>query len=206
MALIIRITSSISSLFIFLFHRHEIYNTIPFPKKEVNQAFIRLLNYMLGDNVRLEDIYFNQTIQVYNQKDILHTQDVRFLFTLLNYLILITGLVFIAYFIFFKIKKYKNINFYLFVSYKKVLFYFSLCIFFIFIFVFLDFNLFWKIFHEVLFTNDLYLLDPRESFLIRMLPLNLFNDFVLIILIFNLLAYFIIYKFYQFKIKKEIYD
>ncbi|MEG2360816.1 MAG: TIGR01906 family membrane protein [Christensenella sp.] len=41
-----------------------------------------------------------------------------------------------------------------------------------------DFNNFWVGFHHVFFTNDLWLLDPAVSRMIRMFPENLFADMV----------------------------
>ena len=37
-----------------------------------------------------------------------------------------------------------------------------------------DFNAFWTMFHHVVFTNDLWLLDPKVSTMINMFPLNFF--------------------------------
>ena len=38
------------------------------------------------------------------------------------------------------------------------------------IWAYVDFNAFWTMFHEILFTNDLWLLDPRVSIMINMFP------------------------------------
>jgi len=45
-----------------------------------------------------------------------------------------------------------------------------------------DFNHFWQTFHHVFFTNDLWLLDPATSLLIRMYPSAFFFDLVVRIL------------------------
>ncbi len=37
-----------------------------------------------------------------------------------------------------------------------------------------DFDSFWTLFHHVVFTNDLWLLDPKVSTMINMFPLNFF--------------------------------
>ena len=41
-----------------------------------------------------------------------------------------------------------------------------------------DFNKYFTLFHEIFFTNDLWLLDPRTDLLIRMLPEGFFFDMV----------------------------
>ncbi|MFO7636776.1 MAG: TIGR01906 family membrane protein [Clostridia bacterium] len=38
----------------------------------------------------------------------------------------------------------------------------------------INFTVFWDVFHRILFTNDLYLLDPRQDLLIRMMPERFF--------------------------------
>ncbi|MDD3360624.1 MAG: TIGR01906 family membrane protein [Hespellia sp.] len=40
----------------------------------------------------------------------------------------------------------------------------------------LDFNTFFTKFHEVFFTNDLWIFDPRSDYMIRMLPEGFFAD------------------------------
>lgn len=42
-----------------------------------------------------------------------------------------------------------------------------------------DFNAVFTLFHEIFFDNDLWLFDPAEDYMIRMLPEGLFFDFVL---------------------------
>lgn len=44
--------------------------------------------------------------------------------------------------------------------------------------VLIDFSSFWTAFHHLFFTNDLWLLDPATSRMINMMPLQLFYDIV----------------------------
>lgn len=46
-----------------------------------------------------------------------------------------------------------------------------------------DFNSFWNAFHTVFFTNDLWILDPASSLMIRMFPLPFWFDMVMRILV-----------------------
>lgn len=56
-----------------------------------------------------------------------------------------------------------------------------------------DFNKYFTIFHEIFFTNDLWLLDPDTDLLIRMLPEGFFMDMVIRIgVIFLLLMGFLL--------------
>ena len=49
-----------------------------------------------------------------------------------------------------------------------------------------DFTKCFTIFHEIFFTNDLWLFDPRYDYMIRMLPEGFFADMVVRILLFFL--------------------
>jgi integral membrane protein (TIGR01906 family) len=51
------------------------------------------------------------------------------------------------------------------------------------VFAMIDFLAFWHLFHQILFTNDLWLLDPRTDRLVNMVPLNFFMTLVFSILI-----------------------
>lgn len=42
-----------------------------------------------------------------------------------------------------------------------------------------DFNKYFTIFHEIFFDNDLWMFDPAEDYMIRMLPEGFFFDFVI---------------------------
>ena len=42
-----------------------------------------------------------------------------------------------------------------------------------------DFNTYFTIFHEIFFTNDLWLFDPETDYMIRMLPEGFFYDMVM---------------------------
>lgn len=47
------------------------------------------------------------------------------------------------------------------------------------VWVAVDFNAFWTSFHKLVFTNDLWLLDPNKSVLINMVPSQFFFDLVM---------------------------
>ncbi|CAM3659506.1 TIGR01906 family membrane protein [Erysipelothrix urinaevulpis] len=61
---------------------------------------------------------------------------------------------------------------------KQVLISFGLIILVIVVFALIDFNSFWIMFHELIFTNDLWLLDPNTDRLIQMVPLEFFMGLV----------------------------
>lgn len=47
------------------------------------------------------------------------------------------------------------------------------------LFALIDFDSFWRSFHEIFFTNDLWLLDPKVDIMIKMVPLQFFYDLVM---------------------------
>ncbi len=51
------------------------------------------------------------------------------------------------------------------------------------VWVLFDFSSFWTAFHHLFFTNDLWLLDPATSRMINMMPLQLFYDIVMFVVI-----------------------
>ena len=51
------------------------------------------------------------------------------------------------------------------------------------IFCAIDFDAFWTLFHQILFRNDLWLLDPTTSVMINMFPLEFFNTLVVQIVV-----------------------
>ena len=51
------------------------------------------------------------------------------------------------------------------------------------VWVLLDFSSFWTAFHHLFFTNDLWLLDPATSRMINMMPLQLFYDIVVFVVV-----------------------
>lgn len=68
-----------------------------------------------------------------------------------------------------------------------------------------DFNKYFTIFHEIFFTNDLWLLDPDTDLLIRMLPEGFFMDMVIRIgVIFLLLmAFLLVISFVMLRYNKN---
>jgi integral membrane protein (TIGR01906 family) len=50
------------------------------------------------------------------------------------------------------------------------------------VFAWFDFQSFWIFFHQLIFTNDLWLLDPRTDRLINMVPLNFFMILVFMVI------------------------
>ena len=107
----------------------------------------------------------------YNEKEILHMEDVQVLFKygfILKYGIMILSLGLI---IFFALRGEKELlGRYIF----KGLFINWILLGLLLIMIFFDFDKYFTYFHLIFFDNDLWLLDPRTDLLIQMLPQEFF--------------------------------
>ena len=64
-------------------------------------------------------------------------------------------------------------------GFRQVTLAFVIVVSFLVFYALVDFNRFWTVFHEIFFTNDLWLLDPRVSVMINMFPEEFFFGMVM---------------------------
>lgn len=166
-------------------------NHLQMSKADYLNATNDLLQYING---KRSEITVQATIngvnqQVFNEKEKLHMVDVKNLFQSLKRItiVLLTVIFSILLVVYIRMKK-ETIR--LVTTYRYALFIF--CVFFavIVILMLTQFDLFWDLFHRVLFTNDLWLLNPNTDFMIRMFPLELFQS-----LVFTIIGWFILGMF-----------
>lgn len=154
---------------------------------EANQI---LLDYVLGnkENLDFEVNIENTSVSFFNQKEKDHMVDVKnlyqssvtirnisFVVSLISLLMLLFGF------------KEKDLHAYR-VGFYKALGIIGTFLFALGFYAFIDFNGFWTSFHELVFTNDLWLLNPQTDRMIVMYDLDLFLNMVRNILIFNVLS------------------
>ena len=125
----------------------------------------------------------------FTEKDILHMEDVRTLYNVSFY----TMIFFIAIFIISSILimvLYKNHTmFYITRTFNKILLAFIVSIIVLSGIISYNFNSFWIKFHQLLFSNDLWLLSPDESNLIKMVPEEFFISLITTIILHILLLF-----------------
>ena len=125
----------------------------------------------------------------FTEKDILHMEDVRTLYNVSFY----TMIFFIAIFIISTILimfLYKNYTmFYITRTFNKTLLAFIVLIIVLAGIISYNFNSFWIKFHQLLFSNDLWLLSPDESNLIKMVPEEFFISLITTIILHILLLF-----------------
>lgn len=170
---------------------------------DVNQV---LLDYITGAEESLDYsvVIENQEQEFFNQKEKDHMVDVKVLYSNavkvrnISLFVSIIGIVVLII-----TRDYKN-NLLVKEVLGKVLLSYGLIIGTITIVALIDFDFFWTTFHELVFTNDLWLLNPATDRLIMMVPLEFFTGLVYRILT-AVLAIFgsllILYKFLGKEVK-----
>ena len=114
----------------------------------------------------------------YTDKDILHMQDVRTLYSLSYKTMIFFIVVFTISTILLIILCKKRTIFYITNTFNKVLLTFIIVIGILSCIISYNFTSFWIKFHQLLFSNDLWLLSPDESNLIQMVPEEFFISLI----------------------------
>ena len=114
----------------------------------------------------------------YTNKDILHMQDVRTLYSLSYKTMIFFIVVFTISTILLIILCKKRTIFYITNTFNKVLLAFIIVIGILSCIISYNFTSFWIKFHQLLFSNDLWLLSPDESNLIQMVPEEFFISLI----------------------------
>ena len=119
----------------------------------------------------------------YTDKDILHMQDVRTLYSLSYKTMIFFIVIFIISTILLLILCKKKTIFYITNTFNKVLLAFIIVIGILSGIISYNFTSFWIKFHQLLFSNDLWLLSPDESNLIQMVPEEFFISLITTIIL-----------------------
>ena len=119
----------------------------------------------------------------YTDKDILHMQDVRTLNSLSYKTMIFFIVVFTISTILLIILCKKRTIFYITNTFNKVLLAFIIVIGILSCIISYNFTSFWIKFHQLLFSNDLWLLSPDESNLIQMVPEEFFISLITTIIL-----------------------
>lgn len=162
-----------------------------------------LLDYLQNkrDDINVEVVVEGKNVPMFNQKEIDHMVDVKDLFTVLNSLQMAAYVIFIILIVVLTITNrmssltnsiYRALGVYLFVIGGIALY------------AFIDFSGFWVIFHKVLFSNDLWLLNPNTDRMINMFPEVFFNRLVIRVMIHFVIVFVAMYIIAKIREKREI--
>lgn len=134
--------------------------------------------------------------EVYTDDEKLHMVDVRNLNLNASYIGITSFILFVICTIIYFVNK--GSFYYLFVNYKKTLFYSLIFFGLLGIWILIDFDSFWTTFHKIFFaSNELWLLNLRKDILIIIVPPEFFNHlvirivimFIMCIILFGVLLY-----------------
>ena len=157
------------------YKKEKIYEQLNTSYTELFDNTKNLLNYLKTD-IPLNEQWFSKT-------DIAHMVDVKNLYLTFSFIMNLTLYIFIALTILLIIilkkefiKKYVTF-------FNKTLLAITSAIIILAIIITINFEKFWITFHETLFSNDLWLLDPASSNLIQMVPENFFTTLITKIII-----------------------
>ena len=175
---------------------------------QLNQVSDQIKDYFRDDQVKLEVLLQQpgkEVLNLFNQKEIDHMVDVK---NLIKTTILFerAGLILlIIFFVFYLFREgyisfYENLKRIMLVSFLI----WSILLFLIVFGMIVDFNYTFTLFHKIMFTNDLWILDPNSDFLIMIYPQSFFLEITAaIIILFILINLIIFLSFYS--IRKLIY-
>ena len=125
----------------------------------------------------------------FTEKDILHMKDVKTLYNVSFYTMIFFIAVFIISTILIMVLYKNHTMFYITRTFNKTLLAFIVSIIVLSGIISYNFNLFWIKFHQLLFSNDLWLLSPDESNLIKMVPEEFFISLITTIILHILLLF-----------------
>ncbi len=149
--------------------------------EDMTEAIFRLIDYMEGraDSIQLSVTEAGRVVEMYNRQEIDHMVDVRALYQAWRAVRTYGGIlaVIIIAVCMLTLPKGQRIGM-LCRGFLIAAAVFGAVLIVLGIWVAVDFNSFWTEFHHLFFTNDLWLMDYRTCRMIRICPLQLFNDIV----------------------------
>ena len=161
------------------------------------------LDYLNDPNASL-DLKLNikgEMREVYNQTEKMHMIDVRNLNLLANHLIIVFGIIILVFIVYLYLNKDYELFF---KQYRSVLKYSFIFFGILIIWIIIDFDSFWTMFHHVFFAgNDLWLLDLNKDVLIMIVPPEFFFHLVSIIVVTFIIILVLIYLLLYFICRKS---
>jgi len=197
LGILISIFLLITSIQYFSFNENYLFENIdknvPVPQASLNLMSEKIANYLedQNDSLVFEIDYAGDKRQAFNTREIHHMVDVKEIYLKLRSLKLIALLLMLGMILIIRKKYLLNAMYYSAGLSAGFSVFFG-------IIIAINFNKAFIFFHEIAFSNDLWLLDPKTDLLINLLPLSFFiNISIHMLLLFIALQFigiFIIYK------------
>lgn len=164
-----------------MYQQLNTHETIGISKEELFDSTEVLLDY-LQDNrkdLSIDVVQNGQEKPMFNQLEIDHMVDVKNLYQTAMTIRLVSIFSFVALTIFYLSSMKSEWLYTMFKGYQQALIGFGFLLFGIISYVLVDFRGFWILFHQILFTNELWMLNPATDNLILMVPQEFFNQLVI---------------------------
>ena len=153
-------------------------------EEDLTKATTVLLDYLRSDrddcNVTITQ--YEEVKEAFNEKEKTHMVDVRNLYEFALNLRTISIIVVIVSLLYLWLYDKQIPWFALSSAFVKISVLFLMFFAFLGIWAYVDFNAFWTMFHEICFTNDLWLLNPATDLMINLFPSPVFSALVFKIL------------------------
>ena len=173
---------------------------------QLNEVSDQIKGYFKDDQEKLEILLQQpgrQVFSLFNQKEIDHMIDVKNLIQATLLFERIGLVLLLVFFIFFLFREGSKIFY---ENFKRIILrsflIWSILLFLIIFGMIVDFNYTFTLFHKIMFTNDLWILDPNADFLIMIFPQRFFLEIsaaiIILFLLINLIIYFSIFSFWKF--------
>ena len=148
--------------------------------EDLTNATMQMVRYMEGSvpSIDLDVAVNGERVSMFNDRERAHMVDVLVLYQNWRTVSYVSFVLFALLIVF--LRKQPGEIARAFLNASKV---FVLLLAAIAVWVLFDFSSFWTAFHHLFFTNDLWLLDPATSRMINMMPLQLFYDIVMFVVI-----------------------
>ena len=149
-------------------------------KKDLNRSTTILLDYLEDnrDDIKLEVVVQGKKMQAFNAKETAHMVDVKNLYQSAIAVAQVAGGIFVLSVGYLFIRLKKGAFTVLSIGYIKVAILAGAFLLMLAGWAYVDFDAFWTAFHEVLFRNDLWLLDPYTDLMINLFPAAFFSKMI----------------------------
>ena len=162
------------------YEKYQVTESLYMDMEDVMEVTSYMIDYLIGKEevLSIETEVEGRTQDFFNEQDRLHMEDVKNLFLgglKLRTVMLLVAAVLVLFLILTKAELKKMLT----GAYFAALGVFAVLIAGLLVSFAVDFTASFTVFHEIFFTNDLWMFDPAEDYMIRMLPEGFFYDMVM---------------------------
>lgn len=162
------------------YEKYQVTESLYMDMEDVMGVTSYMMDYLIGKEevLSIETEVEGRTQDFFNEQDRLHMEDVKNLFLgglKLRTVMLLLAAVLVLFLILTKADLKKMLT----GAYFAALGVFAILIAGLLVSFAVDFTASFTVFHEIFFTNDLWMFDPAEDYMIRMLPEGFFYDMVM---------------------------